>query len=366
VVGKTNVAVMLGDWQTYNPVYGTTNNPWDLARTPGGSTGGGAAAVAAGLGCLTIGSDLSGSIRIPAHFCGVYGHKPSLNLVSLEGFQPGPWDGSPAYPMDVSVAGPLARNARDLSLALDVLAGPNGDDATAWSWRMPAARHTRLQDFRIGYVLHDDDWSVGSDVASVYDDALSALQKTGATIERGWPEGIDPHAQMNTFAYLVSALVTADINADTRQRLRQRFEADPHDMYAAAAVEPYARWLHETVQRLSVRARWQKYFESHDVFLLPTSFTAAFPHDHREPIDKRMVETPEGKRPYVRDIPSWISLASLAGLPATVAPVGRTRGGLPVGMQIVAPMWEDATAIECAALLSDVIGGFVPPPAFQE
>jgi amidase len=99
---------------------------------------------------------------------------------------------------------------------------------------------------------------------------------------------------------------------------------------------------------------------------LPTTFTAAFPHDHSEPIDKRVIEMPEGRRPYVRDLPSWISLASLAGLPATVAPVGRTRAGLPVGMQIVAPMWEDATAIECAALLSDVVGGFVPPPAFQE
>jgi amidase len=160
--------------------------------------------------------------------------------------------------MDVSVAGPLARNARDLSLALDLLGGPNRDDAKAWSWRMPAARHTRLQDFRIGHVFDDDVWSVGSDVASVYDDALSALQKTGAKIERGWPEGIDPRAQMNTFAYLVSALMTADLNADARQRLRQRFEADPHDMFAAAAVEPYARWLHETVQRLSIRARWQK------------------------------------------------------------------------------------------------------------
>ena len=123
VVGKTNVPVMLGDWQSYNPIYGTTNNPWDLTRTPGGSTGGGAAALAAGLGCLTIGSDLSGSIRIPAHFCGVYGHKPSLELVSMAGFQPGPWDGSPGYPMDLSVAGPLARSARDLALALNVLGG---------------------------------------------------------------------------------------------------------------------------------------------------------------------------------------------------------------------------------------------------
>ena len=111
VVGKTNVPVMLGDWQSYNPIYGTTNNPWDVTRTAGGSTGGGAAALAAGLGGLTIGSDLSGSIRIPAHFCGVYGHKPSLELVSVAGFQPGPWDGSPGYPMDLSVAGPLSRSA---------------------------------------------------------------------------------------------------------------------------------------------------------------------------------------------------------------------------------------------------------------
>jgi len=126
VVGKTNVPVMLGDWQTYNPIHGTTNNPWDLTRTPGGSTGGGSAAVAAGLGSLTIGSDLSGSIRIPAHFCGVYGHKPSLELVSLTGFQPGPWDGSPGYPMDLSVVGPLSRTARDLALARPVLFGRPG------------------------------------------------------------------------------------------------------------------------------------------------------------------------------------------------------------------------------------------------
>src|ERR1700704_218485 len=140
VIGKTNAPVMLGDWQSYNPIYGTTNNPWDLTRTPGGSTGGGAAALAAGLGCLTIGSDLSGSLRIPAHFCGVYGHKPSLELVSTAGFQPGPWDGSPGFPMDLAVVGPMARSARDLALSLSVLGGPDGDDANAWKWRMPSPR----------------------------------------------------------------------------------------------------------------------------------------------------------------------------------------------------------------------------------
>src|SRR2546429_718051 len=155
LMGKTNVPPMLADWQSDNEVFGRTNNPWDLARTPGGSTGGGAAALAAGLGALTIGTDLSGSLRIPAHFCGVYGHKPSLDLVSLAGFQPGPWDGSPGYLMDLSVAGPLARSARDLALALNILGGANGDDAKAWTWQMPAPRHTRLKDFRIGYILDD-------------------------------------------------------------------------------------------------------------------------------------------------------------------------------------------------------------------
>src|SRR5262249_2478843 len=155
VLGKTNVCTMLADWQSFNPVYGTSNNPWDVTLTPGGSTGGGAAALAAGLGCLSIGSDLMGSLRIPAHFCGVYAHKPSLGLVSTEGFQPGPWDGSPGYPMDLSVVGPLARSAADLDLGLAVLGGPNGDAVQAWRWHPPRARHTRLEDFRAD--SHSDD-----------------------------------------------------------------------------------------------------------------------------------------------------------------------------------------------------------------
>ena len=171
VIGKTNTPVMLGDWQSDNPLYGTTNNPWDLSRTAGGSTGGGAAAVATGLGALALGSDLSGSIRIPAHFCGVYGHKPSLELVSLDGFQPGPWDGSPGPPIDVSVAGILARAARDLTVALSVLGGPTAIDAKAWSWRSPASRHTRLKAFRIGYVMDDETAPVSSDVREVYPNA---------------------------------------------------------------------------------------------------------------------------------------------------------------------------------------------------
>ena len=366
VIGKTNVPVMLGDWQSYNPIYGTANNPWDLTRTAGGSTGGGAAALAAGLGALTIGSDLAGSIRIPAHFCGVYGHKPSLDLVSLAGFQPGPWDGSPGYPMDLAVAGPLARSARDLALALEVLGGADADAAKAWTWRLPAPRQTSLKNFRVGYVFDQAAAPIASDVAAVYEKTLAELRRAGATLERGWPRGIDPDAQMSTFGYLLGALVTADMSPDQREQARARFKNDPKDVFSAAAVEPHARWLHETQRRLSCRARWQDYFETHDVFLAPTAFTAAFHHDHSEPIATRAIETPEGKQPYAEKLSYWVSAATLAGVPATVAPVGRTNGGLPVGLQILAPMWEDATSIEFAALLSDLVGGFTAPPEFQE
>jgi amidase len=362
-VGKTNVPVMLGDWQSYNAVYGTTNNPWDASRTAGGSTGGGAAAVAAGLGALTLGSDLNGSTRIPAHFCGVYGHKPSLELVSTDGFQPGPWDGTPGYPMDLSVVGILARSARDLSLALSVLAGPNGEDANAWTWRMPAPRHLRLADFRIGYIAADDSREVAppsADVGRLYEQTLSALRGAGARLGEGWPAGFDPRKQMSTFAYLLGALIAADMDPAERERARARFAKNPHDAFAAAAVEPHGRWLRETQKRLQVRALWQQYFEKHDVFLLPVTVTAAFPHDHTE-MYQRTIETGAGKRPYVEALPYWTMPASLAGLPATVAPIGRTAAGLPVGIQIIAPMWEDGTSIEFANLLADVMEGFTPP-----
>ena len=365
VIGKTNAPVMLGDWQSYNPIYGTTNNPWDAERTPGGSTGGGAAALAAGLGSLTLGSDLSGSLRIPAHFCGVYGHKPTLELVSAAGFQPGPWDGSPGFPMDLAVVGPLARRARDLALTLNVLGGASGDDAKAWTWRMPSPRQKRLKDFRIGYLIDDKLCPVASDIGEVYENVLGELGRAGAKMELGWPAGIDPQEQLRSYQYLLFAFLSFDISKEQRENLRARLEKNPDDMYAAASVEPHGRWLKETQRRLAFRAIWQKYFESHDVFLFPAGFSAAFLHDHSQPIERRAVETPEGKRPYL-ETPFWTCFATLAGLPATVAPVGRTTAGLPAGIQIVAPMWEDGTSIEFAALLTEIAGGFTAPEGFRE
>jgi amidase len=363
VVGKTNVPMRLGDWQSYNAVYGTSNNPWDVTRTPGGSTGGGAAAVAAGLGALALGTDLNGSLRIPAHFCGVYGHKPSLALVSLNGMQPGPWDGTPSFASDISAAGPLARSARDLALALDALGGPNGTESKAWSWRMPPPRHSRVDRFRVGYTFDDPMVPVVPEVKALYERMIQEVEKAGATLDPGWPAGIDLRAHVPTFQYLMFAFLTADADPSARARARERLEQNPNDAFAAAMTEPHARWLRETQNRLVFRGRWEEYFEHHDVFLMPPTITTAIAHDHSEPMDRRMIQTPGGPRRYIPDLAAWVSAASLAGLPATVAPIGRTAEGLPVGVQIVGPMWEDGTPIEFAALLADLVGGFTPPPA---
>jgi amidase len=364
VIGKTNVPVALADLQSYNPIYGTTNNPWDVTRTPGGSTGGGAAALAAGLGHLTLGSDIGGSIRTPSHFCGIYGHKPTLELVSTIGHVPPFVDPSPTKFVDLSVCGPMARSAEDLRAALDAIAGPAGDDAKAYRWSMPAPRRTSLREFRVGCMLDDPLCRVGSDVRGVLESAVSKIEKTGVRVDRGWPVGVNFADQLNTYLFLLYAVMAPRFPAPVQEALRELYKHDPASPTAAALVEPHTRWATETAKRFAARAIWQRYFQDHDVFLMPVAFVPAFPHDHSEPMDQRKLDTPEGKRPYL-DITPWISIATLTGCPATVAPVGRTAAGLPVGLQIMGPYLEDATTIEFARLIAGVTGGFEPPKGYS-
>jgi amidase len=363
VIGKTNVPVGLADFQSYNPIYGTTNNPWDLARTPGGSTGGGAAAVSAGLGPLTLGSDLGGSIRVPAHFCGIYGHKPTLNLVDFAGHIPGPWNGGPPITFDLAVAGPLARSAIDLDLAMSVLGGPVSDDAKAWSWRMPPPRHKRLGDFRIGYMLEDATAPVCMELAHLHDDLIRQLGRTGARLTRGWPVGIDPAEEWKTSQYLSHSAALRSPTEEELVALRKRFETNPGELATAVAVNPHSRWVVQTRRQLTSRMLWQQYFQSHDVFLLPTAYCVAFPHDHSTPAENRGVETSNGRQSM--DLMGyWTAFSNLWGLPSTVAPIGRTPAGLPAGIQILAPMWEDGTSIAFAALMGDLVGGYIAPPGY--
>lgn len=336
LLGHTNVPTMLADWQSFNPIFGVTSNPWDLARTPGGSSGGCAAALAAGLTYLSLGSDIGGSLRVPAHFCGIFAHKPTLNVVPLRGQIP-PAPGTMGPPPTLPVAGPLARSATDLLIALQVLGGPV-EDARAYRWTLPPARAARLADYRIGYVVDDPRCPLASDVGDVLARAVDALRKAGATLREGWPDGVNPEQQDRTYRSLLLAALG--------------FENPTLQQHRAAERE-----------RVAARAAWQAHFRAQDVFLLPTAFVAAFPHDHRGAMTSRTLTTPAGPRPYL-DLLFWISFATLTGLPATVVPVGLTRDGLPVGLQVVGPYLEDATPIDVAGRIADVVGGFRRPPAY--
>jgi amidase len=342
IVGKTNVAFMLGDFgQTANELYGVTNNPWDTTRTPGGSTGGAAAALSAGMTFLEYGTDLVGSIRIPASFCGVYGLKPSAGIVPLSGFHP---PGPPPPPSDMtymSAVGPLGRSPRDLRTALSVTAGPENQAAKAYSWALSPPRHTRLEDFRAGFVLDHDLAPVSGEVTALLSDAVDALVRAGATVVEGWPDGVDPVRNYESFGFHVQAFFAFQQPGEDFAKLSE--------------------FMDQESRRMAARAAWNRYFNDIDVFLCPANFTPAFPHDTR-PFEQRTIATPESEeRPY-NDQAFWVSHASLPGLPAVVAPIGRTPGGLPVGAQIVGPLYEDNTAITFAELLGDVIGGYEPPP----
>lgn len=369
ILGKTNVPPMASDWQSYNDIFGAASNPWDLARTPGGSSGGEAAALAAGLSFLGLGSDIGGSIRIPAHFCGVYGHKPTLGVVPLRGHIPPP-PGMPQRPLtmgvgDLPVAGPLARSASDLRVALEILGGPDAHDATAYRWCLPQPRRARLADYRIGYVLDDPLCPLSSPVKSVLGTAVEALHKAGAGLEEGWPVGLDPAQQVETYRYMIFAAMALFMRPDDVQQVRASAAAgDPVGKAMEMAITaPHSVFFEANTRRCVSLALWQEYFRTHDAFLLPTAYTPAFAHDHRQPMGIRTIATPEGERSYM-DLLFWMTPATLNGLPATIAPAGLTPEGLPVGLQILGPYLEDATPIDLAGRLSDLIGGFQAPKGY--
>ena len=184
IIGKTNIPIGLRDFQSYNEIYGATNNPWDLGRSPGGSSGGCGAALAAGFGPLSIGSDIGGSIRVPAHFCGVFGHKPSLGLVPLRGYSLPPARPVPGQG-DLAVVGPMARTASDLALSLDVIAGPDETrDGIGYRLALPAPRHDQLKDFRILVIDTHPLMPTGDAVRSAIGRLADRLGKSGARVAR--------------------------------------------------------------------------------------------------------------------------------------------------------------------------------------
>ena len=366
IIGKTNVPVALADWQSTNPIYGTTNNPYDIERTPGGSSGGSAAALAAGYVALEAGSDIGGSLRTPAAYCGVVGHKPSYGIVPSRGQT---FPGLPALPSagdGLSVVGPMARSASDIALALEVIAGPDElRDGVAWRLVLPRPRHRALADFR---VLLIDSHPIGA-TAEVIRTALAQLgdrlAKAGATVARQSPLLPDLGEATRNYMHLLGPVLQQGRPPAYYEQIRSiAATMSPDDqsldaIYFRGANLGWRDWQAANAVRIRLQSQWATLFRQWDVVLCPAMPTVAFKHDHAAMSARRLVVDGQSQ-PYTNHI-MWAGPATAAGLPATVAPIARTDTGLPIGVQIIGPSLEDATPIQFAQLLERTFGGFVPP-----
>ncbi|HEY0649416.1 amidase family protein [Phenylobacterium sp.] len=359
VWGKTNVPVMAADWQSVNPLYGKTNNPWDPTRTPGGSSGGAAAALAARVTPLEIGSDIGGSLRVPASFCGVYSHKPTWGMVSQRGHVP-PHPGSHAE-RDLNVIGPMARSARDLRLLLSIL--ENGPLA-------PRAPPADLKETKIGLWLHDPNCPLDPEVRATLETFADDLRAAGATVER-IPSPVDMRALLFAYQTLLGAVLGEDMpQAFIRSLERMRFFAQgavkrgagplSNAVMTLAYTARHREWLAADAVRARLRHEIGGVFGKWDAILAPITPVPAFPHDKR-PFRRRALNTSDGKQIPYNSILTWIAPATALHLPATAIPAGLTASGLPVGAQLIGPIAGDGRTLAIAQAIDENVRGFVAP-----
>lgn len=366
ILGKTNVPLNLSDWQSFNEVYGTTNNPWDATRSPGGSSGGSAAALAAGFVPLEFGSDIGGSLRAPAHFCGVFSHKPSLDLVPQRGAGP---PQTPVVPTrgDLAVIGPMARSAADLGLLMEVAAGPDElTDGVGYKLALPPPRHEKLSDFRVLVIDKHPLCPTAASITAALNGLGERLGKAGCTVMRESPKLPDLAETARVYRALLSAFFSADLPPQARERVEAAAKAlSPDDRSLSAeslrgVTASHPDWIRKSRARGALRARWLALFQDVDIVLCPPMPTVAFPHDH-SPQFARKLDIDGTMVPY-NDQSVWAGIATLNGLPATTMPIGRTASGLPIGVQIIGGYLEDKTTIAFAGLIEREFGGFTPPP----
>ena len=371
ILGKTNVPVGLGDWQSYNDIYGTTNNPYDLDRTPGGSSGGSAAALAAGYGPLSLGSDIGGSLRVPAFHCGVYAHKPTYNVAPVRGHTPPPF---PPIPLDrdMAVIGPMARSAADLSLLLDVIAGPDPLDAgVGYKLTLPPPRRNALKDFRVLVVDSDPVLPSDKDVRGAIEKLAGGLARSGVNVARQSPLLPDFAESSRLYMRMLMSFLGAFFAPEVIAGAQAGAAQLPADNKSLAAerlrgmTQSHRDWVLDDGARGRLRAQWRELFKTFDAVICPIMPTPAYPHDHSPQQEARRIKI-DGKDYAYPDQLAWPGIATLPGLPATAIPLGLSPEGLPVGMQIVGPWLEDRTPLELAALIEREFGGFVPPPMFDD
>ncbi len=364
-LGKTNVPYVLGDFQSYNDIYGVTNNPWDTSRSPGGSSGGSAAALAAGLCALEAGSDIAGSIRVPAHFCGLYGHKPTWGVVPDQGHAlPGA-----IAPPDLAVVGPMARSIEDLKLAMNLLAGAQPLNQPGWQLRLPRPDKNSLGEYKVAI------WS-GDEIAPVDEETTAravgigeTLAKLGANVsDRARPD-IDFKKNQAIYSSLLWPLMTAGATDEQYLQARQLAESIPPGDLSDSAIAARARalshrdWLLYNNQREYLRYAWREFFDEWDILICPVFSVPAFTHDH-SPIEQRRLTVNGVSQEYFQSI-FWAGVSTVSYLPSTVFPTGLSRNALPIGLQAISAEYNDYITMDFVNLLTKQIGGFQAPPGYE-
>lgn len=365
VFGKTNVPVGLGDWQSFNPVYGTTNNPWDLSRTPGGSSGGASAALAAGMTPLELGSDIGASIRNPAHYCGVYGHKPTWGVVPMAGQQlPGV---RCIDSLDIAVAGPMARSAQDLHLAMEVLTtpmqhfGPLGWMPAQWRNMDKTPRKCR-----VAIVYDDPEAPVDSSIQTRLHALADFLRAQGVTVLDNF-RPVDSTQSHRVYSHLLRSATGAWLDDVTYARFQNlAHQSDPaldtmRERVWRGSTLTHRDWIEFDQQRALLRAQWHAYFESVDLLITPVATSPAFLHNHEGERWERMLQVNGQEQPHTDSL-FWAGYPGVVGLPATAIPIGKSPEGLPVGAQIIGNSFADPLCLEMARWLETEWCGFVPPP----
>lgn len=354
VYGKTNVPEGSGDLQTYNGLFGTSGNPWRTTLTTSGSSGGAAGAVAAGLTPAEIGSDVAGSIRLPAASCGVFGHKPSFAVVSTHGLVP-PFPYKPVL-NDLAVAGPLARDVDDLETLLLATAGPHPWDRSAWHLSLPPARPVR----RVAAWFDDPYCPVDDEVRAALEYAADLLADSGVQVRRTTPPAISLAFSDEVFRRLLATVAVhiydpAEIDAIATGSREPRGE-----LGAEFVAQSHHAWMAADEARTQLRRRWAAFFSRYDAIMLPVAPNLTPAHDHR-PFPERTVTVNGAQRPYW-DQTVWAGLTTVGHLPSTVVPVRLDSRGAPIGVAIAGPYLGDRTTLAVARALARVLPPIGRPP----
>tara|TARA_B100000902_G_scaffold99722_1_gene102142 strand:+ start:1412 stop:2857 length:1446 start_codon:yes stop_codon:yes gene_type:complete len=360
-LGKTNVPLNLADFQSYNDIYGTTGNPWDVKTTPGGSSGGSAAALAAGFTSLEAGSDIGGSIRNPAHYCGVFGHKPSHAIIPSSGHELIPNVPEP----DLSVCGPLARSAKDLEIALDIMAGPIERESRGWQLNLPESRRSNLKDFKVAIWSNDEIAPVSREIAERCEEVGKNLESVGVNVSYAAKPDHDFLKSEINYQLLLQSVMQSGMSEEEFKKIEEiANNLEPNDssveaILARGTVLSHRNWIRQNYAREQTKISWENFFNKWDILICPQLATTAIEHDHRKISDRTIMVDNQEQR-YFQQI-FWPGLAVNAHLPSTVFPTGLSRDGMPIGLQAIGGAYEDKTTIKFAELYEQEFKAFVVP-----